>query len=634
MYSITRNIRKITPICKNGLKSSSFINSSRVTIPNRTYSNQTSTNIASSTFSKTPLGVMSEELFLQPINPATCSPITDLKIDTKISLKAKFDAAYLFKEEWRNVELSEKKLMIQRFRDNLIQNTDSIAATLTKETGKPITQATNEVIAVIERINFFLANIDSVLKEQVVRTTEKFQEKIVREPVGVIAAISAWNYPIFIGLNVIIPALLAGNCVLYKPSEFSSLTGISIMNCLYEAGVPQEAFQIVLGKKIISQSLLNLPIDGVYFTGSYATGKSISENLAGRMIKQQLELGGKDAVYVHESADLKTAVASIADGAMYNTGQSCCSVERIYVDKSIYDTFVNELVQVVKSFKFSFDPTNPQTYFGPLTRGVPQIEHLQRLIGSALKRGAILELGGNVLSKAPGYFFAPTIVSNVHHGMEIQREELFGPVVTVQPVSGPTEAALLMNDTPYGLTGSVYSEDAGVANFIAEKSNTGTVYWNACDRVSPYLPWSGRGASGIGATLGIEGIENFTRIKALHLIAPAKDYFGNPSNSQIVTKVTNLVNLEDQMESLKIAQKGANFYEAADGSLKKYTLNDVKPISSYATQGNAFPFVNESLFESEEKAEENEVRDLLKSGKVRKVNKEDPYVPISSIKKD
>ncbi|KYQ93035.1 aldehyde dehydrogenase [Tieghemostelium lacteum] len=518
----------------------------------RNFSSKLGNNIQSTSFSKTPMGVFADQLFLQPIDPSNTKPITDLKIDTKITLQQKFERAYLFKETWKSVDKEEKKLMIIRFRDLLVERLEKLASDQTQETGKPIVQAKNEIKACVDRINFFLHNFESVTADQVVRTTDQFQEILRHEPLGVIANISAWNYPFFIGLNVIIPALLTGNCVLYKPSEFSSLTGLNIMSLLYEAGVPEQAFQIVLGKSIIAQSLLALPLDGVFFTGSFKTGKSIQETLAGRMVKTQLELGGKCAAYVHKSADLAKAVASLADGAMYNTGQSCCSVERIYVDHEIYDRFVEELKLAVKSFRFSFDPTNPKTYFGPLTRGIPQIEHLQKLIGGALKRGAILELGGNVVDNAPGYFFAPTILSNVHHGMPIQKEEIFGPVVTVQPVKSRDEAAALMNDTPFGLAGSVYSECQETANFIIQKCNSGTVYWNACDRVSPYLPWTGRGHSGIGSTLGIEGITTFTKPKGIHLIGPKLGHFGAKQMSSIIPQ--QMLTVDQIMQAKGIEQ--------------------------------------------------------------------------------
>ncbi|EGG24096.1 aldehyde dehydrogenase [Cavenderia fasciculata] len=485
-------------------------------------------------FTETPMGVFADQLFLQPVNPATERPIKDIKIDTRATLTQKFERAYLYKKEWKYVSQTEKANMIIKFRDLLVEKVESLANDLTEETGKPITQSKNEIKAVVDRINFFLYNFSSCLAERSVRTTDNFRESLSYEPLGVVGNISAWNYPFFIGLNTIIPALLTGNTVLYKPSEFASITGVNIMNLLYEAGVPESAFQIVLGKSVIGQSMLSLPLDGLFFTGSYNTGKHIAETLGGRMIKTQLELGGKDAAYVHKNVDIKAAARSLADGAMYNTGQSCCSVERIYVDKEIYAEFVVRLTDEVAELQMGIDPKSASTYFGPLTRGPAQIEHMLRLVSDAVVRGAQIALGGGQVKGTPGYFFSPTIIVDVDHSMAVTKEEIFGPMVTVQPVSGPQEAAELMNDTPYGLTGSVYTNDASVADFICDQSNTGTVYWNACDRVSPYLPWSGRGHSGIGSTLGVEGIFSFLKPKARHYISDKPGAFGEPSNSNIV----------------------------------------------------------------------------------------------------
>ncbi|GAM20784.1 hypothetical protein SAMD00019534_039590 [Acytostelium subglobosum LB1] len=507
---------------------------------------------------------MSDQLYLTPVNPATGQVISDIKIDTRSTLEEKYNRVSNFKETWRNTSQKDRATSIIKFRDMLTDRIDSLATDLTNETGKPIVQAKNEIKAVIERINFFLFNFSECLQERVVRTTEKFRESLVYEPLGVVGNISAWNYPYFIGLNVIVPALLTGNCVLYKPSEYSSITGINIMSMLHEAGIPQDAFQVVLGKALISKSMLALPLDGLFFTGSYQTGKSISETLAGRMVKTQLELGGKDAAYVNNDADIGHAIASLADGAMYNTGQSCCSVERIYVHQDVYKNFVEGLVKEISTYFLGFDPKTPATYFGPLTRGQPQVEHLQRLIANATTRGATIALGGNAVPNAPGSFFSPTVLTDVHHGMDIQKEELFGPVVTVQSVTGPEEAVQLMNDTPFGLTGSVYTKDQDVASYIADNSNTGTVYWNACDRVSPYLPWSGRGHSGIGSTLGVEGILTFLKPKARHYISPQpNNFFGQASNSGIVPTATpSQDNIEqfvqdthDNMDTLENAEE-------------------------------------------------------------------------------
>jgi acyl-CoA reductase-like NAD-dependent aldehyde dehydrogenase len=343
------------------------------------------------------------------------------------------------------------------------------------------------------------------------------RERITHVPLGVVANISAWNYPYFVGCNVIVPALLAGNAVLYKPSEFATLTGLHIARLLHAAGVPKDVMQPLVGSGEVGATLLAQRIDGLFFTGSHATGVMIASALAIRLVKVQLELGGKDPSYVRADADPKVAAESLADGAMYNTGQSCCSVERIYVHEAIHDAFVEHFVATVKAFKVG-DPMTADTYIGAITRA-PQLDVLDAQVADAKAKGARLQCGGQRLP-GPGHWYAPTVFTDVNHTMELMREESFGPIIGIQKVRGDDEAIALMNDTRYGLTAGVYSKDEGKARELLARVNAGSVYWNCCDRVSPRLPWSGQGDSGIGLTLSTHGIQTFTRPKAWHLRSP------------------------------------------------------------------------------------------------------------------
>jgi acyl-CoA reductase-like NAD-dependent aldehyde dehydrogenase len=232
------------------------------------------------------------------------------------------------------------------------------------------------------------------------------------------------------------------------------------------------------------------------------------------MIKLQLELGGKDPTYVCDDADPTAAAESLADGAMYNTGQSCCSVERIYVHEQVYDAFVEAFVATVKGFKVG-DPMSEETYIGAITRA-PQLDVIDAQVADAKAKGATLHTGGHRLPE-PGHWYAPTVFSNVDHRMELMKEESFGPMIGIQKVAGDEDAVQLMNDTRYGLTAGVYTRDAKRAQAILSRVNAGSLYWNCCDRVSPRLPWSGYGDSGIGLTLSSYGIETFTRPRAWHL---------------------------------------------------------------------------------------------------------------------
>jgi acyl-CoA reductase-like NAD-dependent aldehyde dehydrogenase len=385
---------------------------------------------------------------------------------------------------------------------------------MTRETGKPIRMSRNELNGLLGRIDFFVGMVEPVTATETVYDEGGMQERIEHVPLGVVANISAWNYPWFVGCNVIVPALLTGNAVLYKPSEFATLTGLEIERLLHEAGVPRDVFQAVVGTGPVGAALLEQKIDGLFFTGSYATGARIAQTLGPRMIKLQLELGGKDPTYVCDDADPKAAAESLADGAMYNTGQSCCSVERIYVHEQIYDAFVEAFVATVKGFKAG-DPMSEETYIGAITRA-PQLDVLDAQVADAKAKGAVLHAGGHRLP-GPGNWYAPTAFSNCDHRMELMKEESFGPIIGIQKVAGDEDAVHLMNDTRYGLTAGVYTPDAKRAQAILSRVNAGSLYWNCCDRVSPRLPWSGYGDSGIGLTLSSYGIETFTRPRAWHL---------------------------------------------------------------------------------------------------------------------
>jgi acyl-CoA reductase-like NAD-dependent aldehyde dehydrogenase len=453
---------------------------------------------------------------LKVTNPATGKVAAALPADDAKSVKAKYERARAAQPGWARVRLKQRLAAIARFRERVIAETEDLARVLTTEVGKPIAQARNELKGLVPRIDFFLEETAHALRTERVSGGhgESMEERISHEPLGVIANISAWNYPWFVGGNVFIPALLAGNTVLYKPSEFASLTGVQIARLLYASGIPQDVFIPVIGAGEVGAALLEQPVDGVFFTGSVGTGRRIAEAVRGRMIKLQLELGGKDPIYVAEDVDIAKAAAGIADGAFYNTGQSCCSVERIYVNARVYDKFVEAFVGEVRKFRRG-DPMDDGTYIGPLTRA-PQLKVLEAQVKDAVKKGAKVLLGGKRI-KARGNWFEATVLVNVDHSMAVMRDESFGPIIGIMPAKDDAEAVALMNDTEYGLTAGMYTKDRQRAERVLSQVNSGSVYWNCCDRVSPRLPWSGAGNSGIGLTLSTYGIETFTRPKAWHL---------------------------------------------------------------------------------------------------------------------
>lgn len=447
-------------------------------------------------------------------NPATGALLAELAADTAASVADKALLARAAQPGWAAIPLTARKACIARFRASIVAELEELSAILTQETGKPISMSRNELNGFLARIDFFLAEVDGATATQNVFSEGGMTEHIAHMPLGVVANISAWNYPWFVGGNVFIPALLTGNAVLYKPSEYAAMTGLAIARLLHSAGVPPHVFVPLIGGADVGAALLAQKIDGLFFTGSHATGVRIASAMGPRLVKLQLELGGKDPSYVCDDANVQSAAAALADGAMYNTGQSCCAVERIYVHERIHDAFVNAFVATVNTFQIG-DPMADDTYIGPLTRA-PQRDVLDAQVADALARGATLLTGGQRLP-GPGNWYAPTVFSNVNHRMELMREESFGPLIGIQKVTDDEEAIALMNDTRYGLTAGVFTPNETRARNLLSRVNAGSVYWNCCDRVSPRLPWSGVGDSGVGLTLSTYGIQAFTRPKAWHL---------------------------------------------------------------------------------------------------------------------
>ncbi|MBN8507501.1 MAG: aldehyde dehydrogenase family protein [Burkholderiales bacterium] len=452
---------------------------------------------------------------LLPIfNPATGERLAEVPADDADSIAAKAAAARAAQPAWAAVPLADKLALMRRFRAAVVAERETLARTLSLEVGKPITQARNELNGLLPRIDFFVEKTASTIADEDVFDDGAMRERIGHVPLGVVGNVSAWNYPWFVSCNVILPALLTGNAVLYKPSEYATLTGQHIVRLLHAAGVPADVLAGVVGAGAVGAALVEQQLDGVFFTGSNATGVKIAQAVAARLPKLQLELGGKDPFYVRPDADIQAAAEGLADGAMYNTGQACSSVERIYVHERVHDAFVEHFVATVRGMKLG-DPLDDATYIGAITRA-PQLAVLQAQVDDARARGAALRCGGRVLP-GPGNWFEPTVFTEVNHTMTLMRDESFGPIVGIQKVRGDDEAVALMNDTRYGLTAGVYTRDETAARALLARVNAGTAYWNCCDRVSPRLPWAGWGDSGVGLTLSTHGILTFTRPKAWHL---------------------------------------------------------------------------------------------------------------------
>ena len=451
------------------------------------------------------------------VNPATgmvvqSVPETDVK-----QLPALLRAAKLAQRPWAALSPSARKAIVSRFRELVSEQKEELAQTLTREVGKPLAQSRNELNGLLPRIDFFLEHFEAELRPRTVlgTSTEALEERIVLEPLGVVANVSAWNYPYFVGSNVFVPALLTGNAVLYKPSELCSLTGLAIARLLHEAGVPRDVFQTLIGGREVGAALVESAVDGVFFTGSYATGRKIAEVVAPKMIRLQLELGGKDPAYVTDDVDVTAVAAAVADGAFYNTGQSCCAVERIYVHERVYAAFVDAFVAEVKKFQLG-EPTDEGTYIGPLCRGEVALRELSEQVADAQQQGARVLTGGQRAAR-PGSFFEPTVIADAKPGMRVMKDESFGPIIGIASVPSDEAALAAMADTQYGLTAAVYTKDEARAAKLLADLPVGSAYVNCCDRVSPRLPWTGRKHSGIGSTLSTLGIQAFLQPKAWHI---------------------------------------------------------------------------------------------------------------------
>jgi acyl-CoA reductase-like NAD-dependent aldehyde dehydrogenase len=448
-------------------------------------------------------------------NPANGETIAELKKDNLETVNAKFQKLKDGQAIWKQMPLKERIAIIQEYHQLLERDIEQLSITLTEEVGKPLQQSRNEINGSRSRIEWMLTHAEQNLSAEVMSESENMKELIRYEPLGIVCNISAWNYPYLVGTNVFIPALLAGNAVFYKPSEYATLTGLHIERLLKEAGVPDNVFQVAIGNGEVGGLLLELPLDGYFFTGSYVTGKKIYEAVAPKMVPCQCELGGKDPLYVTDDVtDIKSVAEGTADGAFYNNGQSCCAVERIYVHEKVYEKYLSAFINEVESWKLG-NPKEEGVYIGAISRA-SQLPFLENQVKDAISKGAFLVTGGERVN-GEGNYFKPTVLANVDHRMLVMREESFGPIIGIMKVSNDTEAILLMNDTAYGLTASVYSSNQKRAEGILEQMDSGTGYWNCCDRVSAALPWSGRKHSGFGSSLSHVGIRAFTKPKAYHL---------------------------------------------------------------------------------------------------------------------
>jgi acyl-CoA reductase-like NAD-dependent aldehyde dehydrogenase/uncharacterized protein YceH (UPF0502 family) len=449
-------------------------------------------------------------------DPATGTTVRTVAITEPGDIAQKVARARSAQPGWAARGYDARAGVLRAFRTLLDAEAEECAQLTTQEMGKPIRQARGEVADAQERVDWNIAHVGDVIAPRTVMAGEPV-EQITYEPVGVVAHISAWNYPYFVGLNTIVPALLTGNALLYKPSEHATLTGLRLVDMFHRAGVPVDIVHAVVGAGATGAALVESDIDMVCFTGSHATGQRVARAAGDKMIRVQLELGGKDAAYVCDDVDLEGAAISVAEGAFYNAGQSCSATERVYVHRDIWDRFVAVFTEVVDGYTFGA-PTDDGTDIGPLAHRA-QVDILATQIADAEQRGARVLTGGHRLER-PGNWFEPTVVVDVDDTMALMRDESFGPVIGLARVANDDEAIARMDDTEFGLGASVFTPDRARAERILGRLDVGNAYWNTADRSSVRLPWAGRRHSGLGVSLSEAGVRSFVREKAWHLFTP------------------------------------------------------------------------------------------------------------------
>ncbi len=399
--------------------------------------------------------------------------------------------------------------------------TEDIAADITRMMGKPLRQARGEVAGMAKRARYMAQIAEQALADIVLPPLEGFERRIEHTPLGVVFNLPAWNYPLLTAVNVVIPAILAGNAVILKHSHRSPLCGEHFADAFQSAGAPKGFVQALHCDHPHSEGIAKDPrVDFIAFTGSVYGGNRIYSSAASaRFIEVGLELGGKDPAYIASDADFEKAVEGIVDGAFYNAGQSCCAVERAYVHRSLYDRFVEATLELVKKYELG-DPMEPSTTMGPMAQpNQPAFLHAQ--VEQAIAKGArVLHGGAPTQVNGKGRFFQPTLLVDTAPELDIMRIESFGPVLPIVAVDSDEQALALMNDSPYGLTASVWTQDRERAASLAKRLETGTVYMNQCDTLDPALPWTGVKDSGKGATLSTLGFDHLTRPKAINFKLP------------------------------------------------------------------------------------------------------------------
>lgn len=449
-------------------------------------------------------------------DPFTGEVACTVALAAPVDVDTVLDRASQIARTWRSSSVPDRIAVCERAVQRMEQRAEAIATDITRMMGKPIAQARGEVKTMAARARSMMSIAEGALADVLLPPIAHFERRIVREPLGVVLDLPAWNYPLLTAINCIVPAVLAGNAVIVKHSPRSPLCGEHFSRAFAEAGAPAFLVQSIHCDHATSERMVaDERVDHVVFTGSIFGGHRIVEAAVKRFLHPCLELGGNDPAYVAPDCDLARTVENVVDGAMYNAGQSCCAVERVYVHRSLYGTFVEMAEGLVRSYVMG-DPTSDSTTLGPVAQP-HHVAELEGLVADAKSRGARIVAGGHgTRVEGRGRFFEATLVADGDHSMNLFRGESFGPILPVMAVGSDEEALEKMNDSRLGLTASVWTTDRERASRFARALQCGTVFMNRCDYLDPALPWSGWKDSGRGVSLSADGFDGLTRPKAVH----------------------------------------------------------------------------------------------------------------------
>jgi acyl-CoA reductase-like NAD-dependent aldehyde dehydrogenase len=455
---------------------------------------------------------------ISSVNPATGEVLREWACAGDSEVLAAVERARVAQHAWRELGVRKRITLLRDFQYRLHERKLQIAQAVTREEGKPVAEAlTTEVLVVLDAARFLIDNSFRLLNDEPLPhgnlATKLKRGTLVREPYGVIGIISPWNYPFSIPATETLAALVAGNAVVLKPSEFTSLVALELQSLLYAAGVPKDVFQVIVGDGLTGAALLHSPIDKLVFTGSLATGKRIAVEAAEKLLPLVLELGGKDPMLVLDDADIDVASSAAVWGAFMNAGQACLSVERCYVHRSLYQPFLTACAQKTKKLHVA-SGTNPQTDVGPLIHQ-RQLQVVEAHVQDAIARGARVVVGGTALPELGPNFYKPTVLADVTHEMRIMREETFGPVLPVMAFEDDEEALHLANDSEFGLAASIWTRNRRRGERLARRIQAGTVMVNdliSCFGISE-APHGGTKSSGMGRAHGRFGLEEMVWLK-------------------------------------------------------------------------------------------------------------------------